>query len=87
MTDYLTTTEVADRLKVTQDTVSSYCKRGLLPGAVRVTEKSPWRIPEDAFESLVPERRGLDALVPDPGVLLAPRNARSAAQQRRGHAA
>lgn len=76
-TGFLTTREVAQELKVTRDTVQAYCKRGLLPGAVRVSPKSPWRIPPAA----------LKALEPDPAVVLPPRNARSAAQQGRRRAA
>lgn len=77
MTTYLTTREVAERLQLTTATVSDYCKRRVLPGAFRARAGSPWRIPETA----------LDALAPDPDVLLPPRNARSASQQGRKRAA
>lgn len=77
MTTYLTTREVAEQLKLKPATVSDYCKRRVLPGAFRARPGSPWRIPETA----------LDALAPDPEVLLPPRNARSAAQQGRRRAA
>lgn len=77
MTVFLTTAEVAERLQLKPATVSDYCKRRVLPGAFRARPGSPWRIPETA----------LDALAPDPAVLLPPRNARSAAQQGRRRAA
>ncbi|HEX7349630.1 helix-turn-helix domain-containing protein [Brachybacterium sp.] len=77
MTTYLTTAEVAERLKLKPATISDYCKRRVLPGAFRARKGSPWRIPEDA----------LDALAPDPELLLPPRNARSASQQGRRRAA
>ena len=77
MSTYLTTSEVAERVKFKPATVSDYCKRGLLPGAFRARPGSPWRIPPEA----------LKALEPDPEVLLPPRNARSASQHGRGRAA
>ena len=73
MADFLTTADVAERLQLKPATVSDYCKAGTLPGAVKVRPGSPWRIPVTA----------LDALAPDTTSLLAPRNARSRAQQGR----
>lgn len=77
VTTYLTTREVAERLKLQPATISDYCKRKVLPGAFRARKGSPWRIPETA----------LDALVPDPDVLLEPPSNRSRAQQGRRRAA
>lgn len=77
MTIYLTTREVAERLKLRPATVSDYCKDKVLPGAFRARKGSPWRIPPEA----------LDALAPKPGVLLEPPSNRSRAQQGRRRAA
>ena len=67
----LTTAEAAAELRLTPATVAGYAKHARLPGAYRVGRT--WRIPADA----------LDAVKGDHTSLLAPRNARSTAQQRR----
>lgn len=67
----LTTAEAAAELRITPATVAIYAKHARLPGAYRVGRT--WRIPPEA----------LDAVKGDHMSLLAPRNARSTAQQRR----
>lgn len=71
----LTTEEVAAELKLTPATVAIYAKCHRFPGAYKIGRS--WRIPVES----------LDAVKGDHTSLLAPRNARSTAQQRRGRAA
>lgn len=74
---FLSAREAAEVLGVSPATVASYCAEGLLPGARKLRAGSPWRIPASAVEApaapVAPEREPL----------LAPRNARSRAQQKR----
>lgn len=71
----LTTLEAAAELRLTPGTVAIYAKHARFPGAYKIGRS--WRIPVES----------LDAVKGDHTSLLAPRNARSAAQQRRGRSA
>lgn len=86
---FLTTAEVAERLRVSKYTVCRYIKAGRLPAAQPLPGSS-YRIPESALDALV-KTRTPDVPVPEPvGPLpFAPRSARSSAQagRRRGRAA
>lgn len=54
----LTTTQVADRLKVTRQTVGGWCRLGLLQGAYEedTGRGNVWRIPPTALEGFVPPK-------------------------------
>ena len=71
----LTTAQAAAELQVGRETVVRYCAAGDLPGAYRLPSRH-WRIPREA----------ITALREPPRPLLAPRNRRSAAQQKRSAA-
>jgi len=42
---WLTTHEVADELRIPEPTIRKHCRKGQLPGAVRIGKT--WRIPAD----------------------------------------
>lgn len=65
---WLTPEQVAVELDFRKPTIYRMCRDGDLPGAKKFGRE--WRIPSTALE-------------PQPAPLLAPRNRRSAAQQRR----
>lgn len=54
MTQWYSTKEVADRYGVTDRAVRQWIDMGLLPGAEKVGpfEKSDWKVPDTALESL-----------------------------------
>ena len=48
----LTTSEVADRFRVSNATVINWIKKGLLPGSFRLPSKKTYRIPSEAISAL-----------------------------------
>lgn len=68
----LTTHQVAEEIQRKPETVATYARTGRLPGAYKDLG-GDWRIPREA----------LDAITGDRTSMLAPRNRRSTAQQRR----
>ena len=61
MTEYLTVSDVADRLKVQPLTVRRWLKSGSLVG-IQLGDRAGWRIAEDDLEAFLAERRsGLSA--------------------------
>ena len=48
MSDAIGTKEFAERCGVRRDTVSKWCREGLVPGANQDAKGSPWHIPRDA---------------------------------------
>jgi excisionase family DNA binding protein len=50
MTDFITTTEAADRLGITRQTLSLYLRQGKLRGVKLGKE---WRIPRQEFDRLL----------------------------------
>ncbi|WP_168198039.1 helix-turn-helix domain-containing protein [Brachybacterium sp. SGAir0954] len=71
MTDWLTPDDAAEELQLSPYTVRLLCRTKKLPGAQKFGQQ--WRIPRTAIEPRTP------ATPP----LIAPRNRRSAAQQKR----
>lgn len=55
---YYSTSEVAERLRVSERAVRKYIDAGLLPGATRRSPlpKSAWRIPESAIDHFEEQR-------------------------------
>lgn len=47
----LSTSQAADQLGLTVDTVSKYAKQGLFPTAYKLGAGGPWRIPEPDLEA------------------------------------
>ena len=48
---WLTTHEVASQLRIPEPTIRKHCRKGQLPGAVRIGKT--WRIPSDYAGKLV----------------------------------
>jgi predicted site-specific integrase-resolvase len=63
-TDYMRTTEAAERLGVSTRTITRWVERGYFPGAFKVNpeaDNSPYMIPLSAIEALERKRReGVD---------------------------
>ena len=56
--EYMGTKETAEKLKVKQSTVSSWCREGRIPNAEQDGPGSPWRIPATfTKKDLLPKRR------------------------------
>jgi len=45
---YLTSQEIADELRISDDSVNRWCRQGKFPGAVKAGKA--WRIPRGDFE-------------------------------------
>lgn len=48
MSDSIGTKAFADKFGCNRDTVSAWCRKGLIPGANQDAPGSPWHIPKDA---------------------------------------
>ena len=48
MSDSIGTKEFASKFGCKQNTVSEWCRKGLIPGANQDAPRSPWHIPCDA---------------------------------------
>lgn len=56
----LTTSEVAERLRVGQSTVNLWCRQGKFPNAerVRTPQGGYWVVPEDDLQNFEPPKMG-----------------------------
>jgi excisionase family DNA binding protein len=53
MSNYLNTSEAAQRMGVSVETVRNLCNDGQLPGAFQEYENGPWRIPVADVEAWI----------------------------------
>lgn len=55
---YTRAADVAAKFGVTHRTVKNWCIKRTLPGAVKLSERAPWLIPNAALEGFTPPRAG-----------------------------
>ena len=48
MADTMGTKEASDNWGYKPETISNWCRKGLIPGAEQFKKGSPWQIPKDA---------------------------------------
>lgn len=54
--NYLSTIETAEHLSCSTATVRAWCAKGLIPGAIKASQRSSWLIPKEALDVLNPPR-------------------------------
>ena len=57
--EYMGSKEAAEKLKVTQATISAWCRENRIPNAEQDAPGSPWRIPIGfTRKDLLPKKKG-----------------------------
>ncbi|QJC22032.1 helix-turn-helix domain-containing protein [Arcanobacterium buesumense] len=72
--ELLTTADVAERLKISPETVAIYASKGEFPGSFKIGIR--WRIPKNAIDDYIRAKRGIKHPDSSPNAI-APRSTRA----------